>query len=76
MEIDELQAIFEDAFGRLFRREIEKDDFNRLVIAARLPAEEIVILRAYSKYMRQIGFPLPLRFIEPRSPTTPPSRAN
>jgi glutamate dehydrogenase len=64
MEIDELQAIFEDAFGRLFRREIEKDDFNRLVIAARLPAEEIVILRAYSKYMRQIGFPLPLRFIE------------
>jgi glutamate dehydrogenase len=64
MEIDELQAIFEDAFGRLFRREIEKDDFNRLVIAARLPAEEIVILRAYSKYLRQIGFPLPLRFIE------------
>ncbi len=64
MESDELQPIFEDAFGRLFRREIEKDDFNRLVIAARLPAEEIVILRAYSKYLRQIGFPLPLRFIE------------
>ncbi|HEX5083715.1 MAG TPA: NAD-glutamate dehydrogenase [Blastocatellia bacterium] len=64
MEIDELQEIFEDAFGRLFRREIEKDDFNRLVIAARMPAEEIVILRAYSKYLRQIGFPLPLRFIE------------
>src|SRR5215475_6857557 len=64
VEIDELQAIFEDAFGRLFRREIERDDFNRLVIAARLPAEEIVILRAYSKYLRQIGFPLPLRFIE------------
>ncbi|HEY7182351.1 MAG TPA: NAD-glutamate dehydrogenase, partial [Blastocatellia bacterium] len=64
MEIDELQSIFEDAFGRLFRREIEKDDFNRLVIAARLPAEEIVILRAYSKYLRQIGFPLPLRFVE------------
>jgi len=64
MEIDELQAIFEDAFGRLFRGEIERDDFNRLVIAARLPAEEIVILRAYSKYLRQIGFPLPLRFVE------------
>ncbi|MBO0860144.1 MAG: NAD-glutamate dehydrogenase, partial [Chloracidobacterium sp.] len=64
MEIDELQPIFEGAFGRLFRREIEKDDFNRLVIAARLPAEEIVILRAYSKYLRQIGFPLPLRFVE------------
>jgi glutamate dehydrogenase len=64
MEIDELQEIFEDAFGRLFRREIEKDDLNRLVTAARLPAEEIVILRAYARYLRQIGFPLPLRFVE------------
>ena len=64
VEIDDLQEIFEEAFGLLFRREIERDDFNRLVTAARLPAEEIVILRAYSKYLRQIGFPLPLRFIE------------
>ncbi len=64
IEIDELQAIFEDAFGRLFRGEIEKDDFNWLVIAARLPAEEIVILRAYAKYLRQIGFPLSQSFIE------------
>src|SRR5262249_33269967 len=64
IEIDELQAIFEDAFGRLFRGEIERDDFNRLVIAARMPAEEIVILRAYSKYLRQIGFPLSQSFIE------------
>ncbi len=63
-QIDELQEIFENAFGRLFRGEIERDNFNRLVIAARLPAEEIIILRAYSKYMRQIGFPLSLRFIE------------
>jgi NAD-specific glutamate dehydrogenase len=63
-EIDSLEAIFEDAFGRLFRGEIERDDFNRLVISARLPAEEIVILRAYAKYMRQIGFPLSQRFIQ------------
>ncbi|MCI0388187.1 MAG: NAD-glutamate dehydrogenase [Acidobacteria bacterium] len=64
IEIDELQTIFEDAFGRLFRAEIEKDDFNRLVIAARLPAEEIIILRAYAKYLRQIGFPLSQSFIQ------------
>src|SRR5439155_4649675 len=38
--------------------------FNRLVVAARLPAEEIVVLRAYAKYMRQIGFPLSQSFIE------------
>ena len=63
-EIDVLQAIFEDAFGRIFRGEIERDGFNRLVIAARLPAEEIVILRAYAKYMRQIAFPLSQTFIQ------------
>ena len=37
---------------------MENDDFNRLVVAARMPATEIVVLRAYAKYMRQIGFPL------------------
>lgn len=63
-ELDSLEAIFEGAFGRLFRGEVERDDFNRLVISARLPADEIVVLRAYSKYMRQIGFPLSQRFIQ------------
>ncbi len=64
VEIDALHAVFEDAFARIFRGEVENDDFNRLVVAARLPAEEIVVLRAYAKYMRQIGFPLSQAFIE------------
>jgi glutamate dehydrogenase len=59
-----LQPVFEDAFGRIFRGEVENDEFNRLVVAARVPAAEIVILRAYAKYMRQIGFPLSQAFIE------------
>ncbi|NOT63538.1 MAG: NAD-glutamate dehydrogenase, partial [Acidobacteria bacterium] len=71
LEIEQLHEIFEDAFGRIFRGEIERDDFNRLVIAARLPAEEIVILRAYAKYMRQIGFPLTQSFIEATLATHP-----
>ncbi len=64
VEIDALHAVFEDAFGRVFRGEVENDDFNRLVVAARLPAEEIVVLRAYAKYLRQIGFPLSQAFAE------------
>jgi glutamate dehydrogenase len=64
VEVDALHAVFADAFGRVFRGEVENDDFNRLVVAARLPAEEIVILRAYAKYLRQIGFPLSQTFIE------------
>jgi len=44
--------------------EVENDDFNRLVVAARLPAEQIVVLRAYARYMRQIGFALSQAFVE------------
>src|SRR5262249_52725978 len=64
VEIAALRRVFEDAFGRVFRGEAENDDFNRLVVAARLPAEEVVVLRAYAKYMRQIGFALSQAFIE------------
>ena len=64
VEVDSLHQVFEDAFGRIFRGEVESDDFNRLVVAARMPADEIVVLRAYAKYMRQIGFPLSQTFIE------------
>jgi glutamate dehydrogenase len=64
VEIDALHKVFEDAFGRVFRGEVENDDFNRLVVAAHLPATEIVILRAYAKYLRQIGFALSQSFIQ------------
>ncbi len=64
VEVDALNQVFEDAFGRIFRGEVESDDFNRLVVAARMPADEIVVLRAYAKYLRQIGFPLSQSFIE------------
>ena len=64
VEVDSLHQVFEDAFGRIFRGEVESDDFNRLVVAARMPADEIVVLRAYAKYARQIGFALSQAFIE------------
>ncbi len=55
--------MFEEAFGAILRGEVENDDFNRLVVLARLPAAEVVVLRAYAKYMRQIGFALSQAFI-------------
>ncbi|HEY0826158.1 MAG TPA: NAD-glutamate dehydrogenase [Ramlibacter sp.] len=57
-EIDQqaLARLFEDAFARVFRGEVENDDFNRLVLLAALSAEEVVVLRAYAKYLKQIGF--------------------
>ncbi len=64
IDIDAVGAIFEETFGRVFAGEVESDDFNRLVLASRLSADEIVVLRAYAKYLRQTGFPLSQGFIE------------
>lgn len=64
VDVDALRPVFEAAFGAVLAGEVENDDFNRLVVAALLPAEEIVVLRAYAKYMRQIGFALSQSFIE------------
>ncbi|HEX7888423.1 MAG TPA: NAD-glutamate dehydrogenase [Ramlibacter sp.] len=51
-----LARLFEDAFARVFRGEVENDEFNRLVLLAALSAEEVVVLRSYAKYLKQIGF--------------------
>jgi len=55
-EAETLARLFEDAFERVLRGEIESDDFNRLVLLAGLAADEIVVLRTYAKYLKQIGF--------------------
>ena len=64
IDVDALRPVFEEAFAAILRGEVENDDFNRLVVAARVPAGEIVLLRAYAKYMRQTGFALSQAFIE------------
>ncbi|MBW8832713.1 MAG: NAD-glutamate dehydrogenase [Burkholderiales bacterium] len=64
VSVDTLNRVFENAFAAVVQGDVESDDFNRLVVAAHLPADEIVVLRAYAKYMRQIGFALSQSFIE------------
>lgn len=64
IDVDALRPVFEEAFDAVLKGEVENDDFNRLVPAVLLPVHEIVILRAYAKYMRQIGFALSQSFIE------------
>ena len=52
LEPEALARLFEDAFAQVFRGEVENDDFNRLVLRAGLAADEIVVLRAYAKYLQ------------------------
>jgi glutamate dehydrogenase len=63
-EAHEVARRFEDGFARVFAGEVENDDFNRLILRAGLPADEVVILRAYARYNKQIGFALSQATIE------------
>ncbi|TKC92399.1 NAD-glutamate dehydrogenase [Trinickia terrae] len=54
-DIERVKALFEEAFERVWSAEIESDDFNRLVLRAHLGSREVTILRAYAKYLRQVG---------------------
>jgi glutamate dehydrogenase len=49
------QTNFEDAFTALWHGRCEDDGFNALVLGACLTWRQIVVLRAYSRYLRQIG---------------------
>ncbi len=51
-------------FGAVWRGEAENDGFNRLVLVAGLSASDVTILRAYAKYLRQIGTTFSQPYIE------------
>ena len=63
-DIDRVKALFEDAFARAWDGDIENDDFNKLVLRAQLAARDVTILRAYAKYLRQVGSTFSDAYIE------------
>jgi glutamate dehydrogenase len=63
-DLDEIRDKFQETFARVWRRDVENDGFNRLVLRAKLGWREIVILRAYSKYLRQAGWTFSHRYIQ------------
>ena len=64
LKVSEVKEGFEEAFVRAWHGEIENDDFNRLVLRANLGWREVSILRAYCKYLRQIGFTFSQAYME------------
>ena len=63
-KVDEVRDVFQDCFANVWFKNAENDGFNRLVIKAQLNWREVSLLRAYSKYMRQIGFTFSQEYIE------------
>ena len=61
---DEARAEVQRAFVSQFTDAVEVDGLNRLVLLARLTARQVEVLRAYSRYLRQIGFPFSQQYID------------
>ena len=55
LKTGQVRDIFQDAFVRAWRGEVENDGFNRLVLKAGLTWREIYVLRASCKYLQQAG---------------------
>ena len=57
------QALFQEAFGLVWQNHLEDDAFNRLILSANITGRNVTILRAYAKYMRQIGLSFSIEYI-------------
>jgi glutamate dehydrogenase len=55
LELPDIRPHMENAFSATWRGEAEVDGFNELVVRAGLTWRQVVILRAYAKYLRQAG---------------------
>ena len=60
----QISAELQRTFLHLLNGSIESDGLNRLVLGAGLSGRHVEILRAYTKYLRQISFPFSQAYIE------------
>lgn len=64
LDLTEVNKIFEEAFVQTWRRNVDIDGFNRLVLSARLTSRETMLIRAYCKYLLQVGVPFSQTYME------------
>ena len=55
LDVADVRERFQETLAAVWRGEIENDRFNRLVLRAGLRGHEVTVLRAYVKYLRQVG---------------------
>jgi len=64
IDLEALREPFQDAFARVWTGQMEADGFNRLVLACGLGWREVMILRAFCKYLRQTGIAFSQAYME------------
>jgi len=63
-ELSVIKSRFEGLFVQAWKGEVDSDDLNELVLGSTLDARSIVVLRAYTRYFRQLGFAFSQSYIE------------
>jgi glutamate dehydrogenase len=63
VDLEEVKEIFQEAFAAIWQGKADNDEFNRLVLNARLSWREVVMLRAYARYNQQIRFGFSQQYI-------------
>jgi glutamate dehydrogenase len=59
-----VREAFHEAFEHVWRGRMENDGFNKLVLRAGLVSREVIVLRAYCKYLRQVQIPFSQTYME------------
>jgi glutamate dehydrogenase len=54
-DLDRVRTLFQDAFLAIWRGDLEDDGLNGLVLRGELTGEQITMIRAVAKYLRQAG---------------------
>jgi glutamate dehydrogenase len=57
INVHAIKDAFEETFERVWRNDVEDDGFNALIASSGLTWRQIIVLRAYAKYLRQAGIP-------------------
>jgi len=55
LDIEAIKANLEQALSQVWLGNIENDGYNKLLLSANINIRQIVIIRAYGKYLRQLG---------------------
>lgn len=63
LDLNMAQSLFQNAFAKVWSGELEDDAFNRLILGAGISGRKATILRAYAKYMWQLGSSFSLDYI-------------
>ncbi|MDD2879086.1 MAG: NAD-glutamate dehydrogenase [Rhodoferax sp.] len=64
VEFSIIRERFEALFVLVWCKELDSDDLNKLVLVTRLDARAIAVLRAYTRYFKQLDFPYSQSYLE------------